>query len=263
VIEATRKQCAACTTPFDDTTPTHNQRFCSRTCWRRAKARRHRGVPEQDAPTNTHCPVCCTSLEGRVHGTRYCTDACYQRARNRERQGLPIADPTETVFCRRCGKEAPRQGRRRIHFCSQRCRENYWANKYAQRARPILQRKCLGCAADIPPEAHLQRKYCSKKCAGRNRSTDVILRYVHARRARLAGATPQPLPKKVLSRIRIATCLYCGAPGGTVDHVVPLSRGGQHTEGNLAPACLPCNSSKRDKLLIEWRLWQLNNKVNR
>ncbi|WP_203620386.1 HNH endonuclease [Streptomyces sp. SID8499] len=48
--------------------------------------------------------------------------------------------------------------------------------------------------------------------------------------------------------------MYCDAPGGTVDHVIPLSRGGQHAEGNLVPACKSCNSSKGDKLLIEWLL---------
>nr|WP_239115333.1 HNH endonuclease [Streptomyces sp. SID8499] len=54
--------------------------------------------------------------------------------------------------------------------------------------------------------------------------------------------------------MRTARCVYCDAPGGTVDHVIPLSRGGQHAEGNLVPACKSCNSSKGDKLLIEWLL---------
>lgn len=50
-------------------------------------------------------------------------------------------------------------------------------------------------------------------------------------------------------------CLYCAArPVETVDHVVPLIRGGSNFEGNLVPACRPCNSSKRDLLLIEWRV---------
>jgi len=49
-------------------------------------------------------------------------------------------------------------------------------------------------------------------------------------------------------------CAYCGkAAPLTVDHVVPLSRGGRHTIGNVLPACLSCNSSKQDRLLVEWR----------
>lgn len=125
--------------------------------------------------------------------------------------------------------------------------------RYAQSRRPVIYRKCLVCADDIPPEANLRRKYCNAECRKRRqRPPEVVFQYVHARRARLVGATVTPLPKRVLARIRVARCSYCGGPGGTVDHVVPLNRGGRHAEGNLVPACKSCNSSKRDKLLIEW-----------
>lgn len=40
-------------------------------------------------------------------------------------------------------------------------------------------------------------------------------------------------------------CHYCGAPkAGTVDHVIPVSRGGTNDASNLVPACGPCNYSK-------------------
>jgi 5-methylcytosine-specific restriction endonuclease McrA len=48
-------------------------------------------------------------------------------------------------------------------------------------------------------------------------------------------------------------CSYCDAPASTVDHVISLKRGGTNYEGNLTPACRSCNSSKSDKLLVEWR----------
>jgi 5-methylcytosine-specific restriction endonuclease McrA len=48
-------------------------------------------------------------------------------------------------------------------------------------------------------------------------------------------------------------CAYCGKPFGatlppTQDHVIPLSKGGNHTKDNVVPACKPCNSRKKDKL---------------
>lgn len=51
------------------------------------------------------------------------------------------------------------------------------------------------------------------------------------------------------------TCTYCGERGKRLecDHVVPVSKGGSNDLGNLATACLPCNRSKRDKTLTEWR----------
>jgi hypothetical protein len=53
-------------------------------------------------------------------------------------------------------------------------------------------------------------------------------------------------------------CEYCGAEGETevqwcVDHIVPLSRGGSNAEDNLVACCIPCNNSKGDRLLTEWR----------
>ena len=48
-------------------------------------------------------------------------------------------------------------------------------------------------------------------------------------------------------------CVYCGELATTVDHVVPLVRGGTNYEGNLAPCCRSCNGSKSGYLIAEWR----------
>jgi 5-methylcytosine-specific restriction endonuclease McrA len=42
-------------------------------------------------------------------------------------------------------------------------------------------------------------------------------------------------------------CQYCGARADSIDHVVPRSRGGGHVWENLAAACRPCNTAKRDR----------------
>lgn len=44
-------------------------------------------------------------------------------------------------------------------------------------------------------------------------------------------------------------CAYCGELAGTMDHVVPVKRGGESRRGNLVPACVRCNSRKRTKKL--------------
>lgn len=50
-------------------------------------------------------------------------------------------------------------------------------------------------------------------------------------------------------------CAYCAERRPLQrDHVVPITRGGQHSIGNLIPACKPCNLSKMDKFVMEWRL---------
>jgi 5-methylcytosine-specific restriction endonuclease McrA len=53
-------------------------------------------------------------------------------------------------------------------------------------------------------------------------------------------------------------CVYCDKrPATTLDHRVPLSRGGAHAVFNLAGACQPCNSSKGSKLVAEWKRGEL------
>ncbi|KAK9839451.1 hypothetical protein WJX81_002968 [Elliptochloris bilobata] len=53
------------------------------------------------------------------------------------------------------------------------------------------------------------------------------------------------------------TCQYCGVRQNlTVDHVVPLSKGGKWAWENLVTACTRCNGRKGDKSLkqLGWRL---------
>jgi 5-methylcytosine-specific restriction endonuclease McrA len=38
----------------------------------------------------------------------------------------------------------------------------------------------------------------------------------------------------------------------TMDHMVPISRGGKTTKGNLVPCCKECNNRKRHLLPMEW-----------
>lgn len=50
-------------------------------------------------------------------------------------------------------------------------------------------------------------------------------------------------------------CTYCGTVDGPfeIDHIYPWSLGGPDTVENLCVACAPCNRSKGNKLLSEWR----------
>ncbi|KAF0215618.1 MAG: hypothetical protein FD174_4066 [Geobacteraceae bacterium] len=38
----------------------------------------------------------------------------------------------------------------------------------------------------------------------------------------------------------------------TMDHLVPIIRGGKSVRGNVAPACKECNFKKKYMLPIEW-----------
>ncbi len=58
------------------------------------------------------------------------------------------------------------------------------------------------------------------------------------------------------TRISRRVCHYCNGSFSpeelTMDHLVPLARGGKSTKGNLVPACKECNNRKKIMLPLEW-----------
>jgi 5-methylcytosine-specific restriction endonuclease McrA len=58
-------------------------------------------------------------------------------------------------------------------------------------------------------------------------------------------------------RLYSKPCFYCGSfESIQLDHVVPVSRGGNHSIGNLVPACASCNNQKNKWFITEWRALQ-------
>ena len=76
--------------------------------------------------------------------------------------------------------------------------------------------------------------------------------YSHNRRASLKGTlTDQDWQDaKVFFN---NTCAYCGVDSKlTMDHIIPISKGGKTTPDNIIPACSSCNSSKQAEDVVEW-----------
>lgn len=82
--------------------------------------------------------------------------------------------------------------------------------------------------------------------------------YQHRRRAWKRQAPIEPVSVRDIDRLMArhdGLCVYCKTARATdLDHVIPLSRGGAHSIGNLTPACGRCNRSKGAKTVTEWRL---------
>jgi 5-methylcytosine-specific restriction endonuclease McrA len=51
-------------------------------------------------------------------------------------------------------------------------------------------------------------------------------------------------------------CYYCRGKHHpselTMDHIVPVIRGGKSVKGNVVPCCKECNSKKKHMLPLEW-----------
>ncbi len=57
-------------------------------------------------------------------------------------------------------------------------------------------------------------------------------------------------------RLASGICYYCGRRFRlqelTMDHIVPIIRGGKSRKGNVVPACKECNEKKKYLLPLEW-----------
>lgn len=58
------------------------------------------------------------------------------------------------------------------------------------------------------------------------------------------------------NRLARGTCEYCGKHFPprelTMDHRVPIVRGGTSSRSNVVPCCKQCNSEKTHRLPVEW-----------
>lgn len=125
-------------------------------------------------------------------------------------------------------------------------------------ARPVYDHNCQACSVAFSSSSDV-RKYCSTLCANRHKAqrvrSDDDPRVRRFQREQAAAGLSQRARKNLLARWvrQQRPCTYCDGLATTIDHVLPLVRGGTNYEGNLTPCCRPCNGSKAGWTVIEWR----------
>ncbi|MFI6496913.1 HNH endonuclease [Nonomuraea typhae] len=176
-----------------------------------------------------------------------------QRTKRRAQYAEKMARrPTVYIPCEICGAEIIRKTIR-TKWCSESCR-----SKARHTADPDRSRRSV---------AHW-------RAANPDRARDVLERWRNENRDRVrAQARQAALNRKLWKKasgdgisaaawLRLLRrfqwrCAYCSETPDTgplqPDHVIPLSRGGAHTEGNILPACSRCNKVKCDRLIMEVR----------
>ncbi len=84
------------------------------------------------------------------------------------------------------------------------------------------------------------------------------VRDAHRRRARLAGCDVRVVTQRDIDRQACrqrGECWWCGeAKPLTIDHNIPIAKGGRHAVGNIVMACESCNKGRCDVLPIDWRV---------
>ena len=128
------------------------------------------------------------------------------------------------------------------------------AKEYIERNKgQVLKRKAEYRAAN-------RDKIRAYRQAYRQRNLNAFRRYDSEKRARKRTTRVAPFTRDdILARDGNA-CYLCGiilAEGEiTLEHVIPLARGGSHTPDNVRVACKRCNFSKGTKTPEEFLKWK-------
>jgi hypothetical protein len=185
---------------------------------------------------------------GRGRKRKHCSQRC---------RDLACAQPYTTKGVRQfsCGHCAGSfMAERKRKYCSDGCAANAVASIVRRKRQeknksdpPISCRNC-GAVFCVLPSVPGTSAYCAP-CAEARKDTAYSL----ARRRRIQAARVEPVDRiEVFDRDKWR-CQICGIEtirqpytdkSAELDHVVPLSRGGEHSYANTQCACRRCNSLK-------------------
>lgn len=254
--------------------------FCSQACGQRHRA----GRPPHPMPLHLRtCVQCGASIEHRSLKARTCSTACYQWTRKHPGEprqlrvcigcGDSIAElPPQAKACsRQClhwaskypGTLLPKDRRceacgrsinhrpLRARVCSRPCQRWIFNNPGKQRKQSV---SCQFCGKPLEGR-RIDALVCDETCRVRLHA-DLHRDKSRRRRARVKGARSDELVRSVEVLDRDGwICQLCGTPidkgaewpdpmSKSIDHVIPVSRGGHHSMDNLQAAHLGCNSRK-------------------
>lgn len=203
---------------------------------------------------NSQCRVCVNARARENHAKRMADPVAREKRKERRRAYDVAHREGRNEWMLRWRAANPEKSRKkRAEARAKLLRDNpdyfrqwYWKNVETERIRAKLTMR--RSRADNPGAERERKQRYRANNLGAVRAREREKTY-----ARRAKQSCSPELAELMELIRTESCVYCGAEGpGTIDHIVPLSRGGKHEADNLAPACFSCNSSKGSRLLSEW-----------
>jgi 5-methylcytosine-specific restriction endonuclease McrA len=239
------------------------RQFCE-TC-RPSKSAATGRVPRPKRPSAVECGTSWAYRDGCRCGQCKAADAVRSRAYYHERGGRAVhrARYEARVLGARAPRDATTALTRPCTCCGLMFTKPSFSQKRCDECVALHARKIELCAwcGEIFRTGLLSATCCSHHCVQMDRTRDCRRPGDDHRAKRLRREMAVPgLSIEDRNRLRAKwvrqrrTCYYCFDLATTVDHVIPLARGGDNFEGNLVPACRACNSSKHIRLIVEWKL---------
>lgn len=227
---------------------THIQRFCSDYC-RQYNFWKDKERPKQPKK-KVNCKYCNTLYE-KIGRSNYCSDICKEKQYEKDKnKGRKIR--LYKIYCKCCGNKTWSKNNK--IYCSYYCKERHRSTRRKNLKRRL--KKCKICNS-----WHSKRGvYCSVKCgkkAHKHRSSERMIL------ARKNGQFDADIDIYKLIERDGGRCYLCGddvlflynfnhPKYPTIEHVVPISKGGTHSWDNVMVACRDCNTRKKTKSLDDF-----------
>jgi len=222
----------------------HKANWCSNKC---------RSAHSYRVARNKHqhvCKHCGKEYRSSRAGSKVCSPACNVATR--------VVDPMRGPrTCHQCGKEFVPKATYRTTYCSRSCWQSSVAVEYKDGTITTATGYCSRCGRrwvwleGVRKDGKRKRTLVCDSCRAADMAAASSKRRAHKKNN---GPHDYIVPRRVYKRDGFQ-CQLCGwtfkagvvhphPRSPTIDHVVPLSRGGLHTYDNVQAACLVCNSSK-------------------
>lgn len=243
------------------------KQYCSRRC-RDIAIRIRKGIKcnTNSEPYHKACVIC-----GKPFDTfRDAAVTCSQECAKVLHKGLS-RNPLIEKTCKICGKVYFSKDARRVTCGSADCvRKNKTVNHKppVKHMIKIVSRKCVVCGSRFDVDYRLSTKTCSKNCSLENARISQKRRNKRHDKRISRDKRIDNITLKKLYRRDEGKCYLCGGvcnwndwrvsdngnkyPGDTyptIEHVVPISRGGFDSWDNVRLACWKCNLEKSDSIL--------------
>ena len=93
----------------------------------------------------------------------------------------------------------------------------------------------------------------NKKWIKENRDHKSMLTHLRREKEKKTKGFSDKIESFKIRMEEIGECVFCGSKENiTIDHLIPISKGGSNEINNLFPACRSCNSSKNASDWLEW-----------
>lgn len=138
---------------------------------------------------------------------------------------------------------------------SQQARDSYDPGKEKERTKPFLEQRYA--QKKIYYYANRVKLSEQKKEYRKTDNAKIIKQYSNEKRRTAKQALEANFTKRQWQSCQAHfnnRCCYCGGKQDimSMDHFIPLSKGGEWTVNNIVPSCMSCNSSKRQRDFFKW-----------